>query len=91
MTKLIRKLCLLAVCVCVVLGVFAGIIPGQNLAALLLRSMGAYSFRFIIDPLTVFAEAPAMTAASAMFAAVLSLTEVKRIYAWECLRARTSK
>ena len=75
----------------IVLGVFAGIIPGQNLAALLLRSMGAYSFRFIIDPLTVFAEAPAMTAASAMFAAVLSLTEVKRIYAWECLSAGTSK
>lgn len=75
----------------IVLGVFAGIVPGQSLAALLLRSMGAYSFRFIIDPLTVFAEAPAMTAASAMFAAVLSLTEVKRIHAWECLRAGRSK
>ena len=73
------------------LGVFAGIVPGQSLAALLLRSMGAYSFRFIIDPLTVFAAAPAMTAASAMFAATLSLTEVKRIYAWECLRAGRSK
>jgi hypothetical protein len=53
--------------------------------------MGAYSFRFIIDPLTVFAEAPAMTAASAMFATILSLTEVKRIHAWECLRAGRSK
>ncbi len=71
----------------IVLGVFAGIIPGQKLAALLLRSMGAYSFHFIIDPLTVFAAAPAMIAASAMFAAILGLTEVKRIYAWECLRA----
>ncbi len=75
----------------IVLGVFAGIIPGQSLAALLLRSMGAYSFRFIIDPLTVFAAAPAMTAASAMFATTLSLTEVKRIHAWECLRAGRSK
>ena len=75
----------------IVLGVFAGIIPGQSLAALLLRSMGAYSFRFIIDPLTVFAAAPAMTAASAMFAAILSLTEVKRIHAWECLRAGALK
>lgn len=71
----------------IVLGVFAGIIPGQSMAALLLRSMGAYSFRFIIDPLTVFAAAPAMIAVSAMLAAILSLTEVKRIHAWECLRA----
>ena len=69
------------------MGVFAGIIPGQSLAALLLRSMGAYGFRFIIDPAFAFAAAPAMIAASAMIAAVLSLTEVKRIFAWECLRA----
>ena len=69
------------------LGMIAGVIPGQSLAALLLRSMGAYSFRFIIDPAMVFAAAPAMVAASAMAAAVISLTEVKRIYAWECLRA----
>ena len=75
----------------IVLGVFAGIVPGQSLAALLLRSMGAYSFRFIIDPLTVFAAAPAMIAVSAVLAAILSLTEVKRIHAWECLRAGALK
>ena len=75
----------------IVLGVFAGIVPGQSLAALLLRSMGAYSFRFIIDPLTVLAEAPAMIAVSAVLAAILSLTEVKRIHAWECLRAGALK
>ena len=75
----------------IVLGVFAGIVPGQSLAALLLRSMGAYSFRFIIDPLTVFAAAPAMTAVSAVLAAIISLTEVKRIHAWECLRAGALK
>ncbi len=75
----------------IVLGVFAGIVPGQSLAALLLRSMGAYSFRFIIDPMTVFAAAPAMIAVSAVLAATLSLTEVKRIHAWECLRAGRSK
>jgi putative ABC transport system permease protein len=71
----------------IALGVFAGIIPGQSLAALLLQSMGAYSFRFIIDPAAVFLAAPVMVTASAMVAAVISLTEVKRIYAWECLRA----
>lgn len=75
----------------IVLGVFAGIVPGQSLAALLLRSMGAYSFRFIIDLLTVFAAAPAMIAVSAVLAAILSLTEVKRIHAWECLRAGALK
>ena len=75
----------------IVMGVFAGIIPGQSLAALLLRSMGAYGFRFIIDPAFAFAAAPAMIAASAMIAAVLSLTEVKRIFAWECLRAGSLK
>ena len=75
----------------IVLGVFAGIVPGQSLAALLLRSMGAYSFRFIIDPAMVFAEAPAMVIVSAMIAAIISLTEVKRIYAWECLRAGALK
>ena len=75
----------------IALGVFAGIIPGQSLAALLLRSMGAYSFRFIIDPVMVFAAVPAMVAASAVIAAILSLTEVKNIYAWECLRAGTLK
>lgn len=75
----------------IVLGMFAGIVPGQSLAALLLRSMGAYSFRFIIDPLTVFAAAPAMIAVSAVLAAILSLTEVKRIHAWECLRAGALK
>lgn len=75
----------------IAMGLFAGIIPGQSLAALLLRSMGAYSFRFIIDPAMVFAEAPAMVIVSAMIAAIISLTEVKRIYAWECLRAGAVK
>ena len=75
----------------IVLGVFAGIVLGQSLTALLLRSMGAYSFRFIIDPLTVFAAAPAMIVVSAVLAAILSLTEVKRIHAWECLRAGALK
>ena len=75
----------------IAMGLFAGIIPGQSLAALLLRSMGAYSFRFIIDPAMVFAAAPAMVIVSAMIAAIISLTEVKRIYAWECLRAGAVK
>ena len=69
-----------------VLGIFAGIIPGQSLAAILLRSMGAYGFRFIIDPLAVFAAAPVITAVSVLAAMMISLREVKNIHADECLR-----
>ena len=69
------------------LGIFAGIVPGQTLAAMLLRSMGAYGFHFSIDPLAVFAGAPAVTAASVMAAALIGLKEVKDIRASECLRA----
>ena len=69
------------------LGIFAGIVPGQSLAAILLRSMGAYGFRFTIDPAVVFAAAPAVIAATVMTAALFSLTEVKHIHASECLRA----
>lgn len=69
----------------IVLGLFAGIIPGQSLAAVLLSSMGAYGFRFIIEPAAVFAAAPAVILAAALGAAYISLAEVKRIRAYECL------
>ena len=75
----------------IALGIFAGIVPGQNLAALLLRSMGAYGFKFITEPAAVFAAVPALVTASAGIAALLSLTEVNNIHAWECLRAGTVK
>ena len=68
-------------------GVLCGIIPGQNLAALLLKSMGAYSFHFIIDPAAAYAAVPAMILLSAMAGAVLSLMEVKNIHTYECLQA----
>ena len=71
----------------IVLGIFAGIVPGQNLAAILLRTMGAYGFRFMIDPAAVFAAAPAAAAVSVLTAALLALAEVKNIQAYECFRA----
>ena len=71
----------------IVLGLFAGIVPGQSLAAVLLSSMGAYGFHFIIEPAAVFAAAPAVILAAAMGAAYISLVEVKRIRAYECLGA----
>ena len=69
----------------IALGIFAGIVPGQNLAAMLLRTMGAYGFRFMIDPAAVFAAAPVIAAAAALLAAVTGLREVKNIQAYECL------
>lgn len=75
----------------IVLGLFAGIIPGQGLAALFLKSMGAYGFRFIIDPKEVFVIIPFLVLTFAMIAAILSLKEVNGIHAWECLRAGTVK
>ena len=69
------------------LGIFAGIVPGQALAGMLLRSMGAYGFQFMIEPAAVFVGAPAVTAASVMAAALIGLKEVKDIRASECLRA----
>ena len=71
----------------IVLGLFAGIVPGQSLAAVLLSTMGAYGFHFIIEPAAVFAAAPAVILAAAMGAAYISLVEVKRIRAYECLGA----
>ena len=75
----------------VALGIFAGIVPGQSLAAMLLRSMGAYSFHFIIEPAAVFAAAPALILAVVLGAARLSLSEVNSIEAYECLGAGAGK
>lgn len=72
----------------ILLGIFVGIVPGQGLAAVLLRSMGAYGFRFIIEPAAVFAAAPAGILAVVMSAALVSLMEVNRIRAYECLRGQ---
>ena len=71
----------------IAIGIFAGIVPGQNLAAMLLQSMGAYGFRFMIEPAAVFAAAPAAAAISVLLAALIGLIEVKNIRAYECLRA----
>ena len=72
----------------IAVGIFAGIVPGQGLAGALLGSMGAYGFRFIIDPLAVFGLMPAVIALAAALATVVSLREVGKIRAYECLAAR---
>ena len=69
----------------IITGIFSGLIPGQRLAAMLLKSMGAYSFHFIINPAIVYAAIPAMIEIAALAGAIVSLREVRNIHAYECL------
>ncbi len=65
-------------------GVCLGLGPGQHLAGLLLGSLGAAGFQFIIDPVRVFLVIPVITVVVAMLAAWVSLAEINRIRASEC-------
>ena len=73
------------------IGIFGGIVPGQGLTAVLLRSMGAYGFHFIISPVSVFAAAPVIILASVSSAALIGLIEMDHIHAYECLGAGPEK
>lgn len=83
-TDYLKKL-VLYISLGVVTGVLSGVFLGQKLAGGLLSLMGASGFRFVIDPLESFGFAPALILIAAGIAAVVSLTEVKRIRASECL------
>ena len=69
-------------------GVFLGLVPGQKLAGILLGSLGASGFRFIIDPVRTFIIIPAAAVVTAMVSARISLSEVDRIKAYECCTGR---
>lgn len=69
-----------------IIGVFVGVVPGQSLAGILLSSMGAYGFNFIINPLVVFIITPVVILLSAIFASMISLKEINRVSAYECLQ-----
>ena len=65
-------------------GVCLGVGPGQRLAGLLLGSLGASGFQFIIDPVRVFLVIPVVTVVVALLAAQVSLAEINHIRASEC-------
>ena len=69
-------------------GVFLGVIPGQKLAGLLLGSLGASGFHFIIDPVRTFFFVPALIVVVAVSAEWISLNEIDRIKAYECCVGR---
>ena len=73
----------------VVIGVIAGVIPGQKITGVLLGSFGAKGFQFVIDPIQTFILIPIFTMATAGIAAVISLMEIKRIHSCECLHSGT--
>ncbi|NLZ76549.1 MAG: ABC transporter permease [Spirochaetales bacterium] len=66
-------------------GILLGLLPGQSLVGAFIGLMGAHGFRFIIDPIGVFATIPLVIAAAAMAATLIGLEEVGRIHAYECL------
>ncbi len=69
-------------------GVFLGVIPGQNLAGMLLGTLGASGFHFIIDPVRTFFVVPALIVVVAVSAGRISLSEINRIKAFECCVGR---
>ena len=71
----------------IVIGVISGEFLGQRLAGALLSLMGASGFKFVINPFESYGLTPALIMISAGIAAVLSLTEIKRIRAAECLNS----
>lgn len=71
----------------VVIGVLLGVFLGQKLAAGFLSLMGATGFKFVINPFATFILVPVLIMLSVGLAAMISLTEIKRIRAAECLNS----
>ena len=82
------KKCLFYVLTGAAAGVFLGLVPGQDLAGMLLGSLGASGFHFIIDPARTFFFVPAAAVMTGMFSAWISLREIDRIKAYECCTGR---
>ena len=71
----------------VLAGVMADMIIGQRLAGGLLSFMGAKGFQFVIEPFSTFLFVPVLIMLSAGAAAILSLNEIRKIRASECLNS----
>ncbi|MBQ8952098.1 MAG: FtsX-like permease family protein [Eubacterium sp.] len=69
------------------IGVIAGVVLGQKLAGGLLGFMGAKGLKFVIDPLMTFVFTPALLLIITGISAVISLMEIRRIRASECLNS----
>lgn len=65
-------------------GILSGNLLGEKLAGLLLRTMGATGFHFLIDYRTVCVWIPVITAVTVFCAILTGLLEIKNIRAYEC-------
>lgn len=65
-------------------GILSGNLLGEKLAGLLLKTLGATGFRFLIDCKTVFGWIPVIAVITVFSAILLGLLEIKNIRAYEC-------
>ena len=65
-------------------GILFGNLLGEKLAGMLLKTLGATGFRFLIDYKIICGCIPAVTAITVFCAILLGLSEVKHIRAYEC-------
>lgn len=65
-------------------GILSGNLLGEELAGLLLKTLGATGFRFLIDYKAVCGWIPVITVITVFCAILLGLLEIKNIRAYEC-------
>ena len=69
----------------VLAGLLAGNLLGEKLAGILLRTLGATGFRFLIDVRMVFGMIPILAVVTVFLALSIGLCEIKNVRAYECL------
>lgn len=84
----IKELYLLGYLPVLLAGILAGILSGnllgEKLVGLLLKTLGATGFHFLIDYKTVFGWIPVIAVITVFCAILLGLLEIKNIRAYEC-------
>ena len=68
----------------IAVGMLLGCFCGEGLCAIILQSFGAYGFRFVISPLTVFLEIPLLSLIISALAIRFGILNIKNIKAYEC-------
>lgn len=68
----------------ILVGILSGNLLGEKLAGMLLKTLGATGFGFLIDYKTVFGWIPVITVVTVFLAVLLGLLEIKNIRAYEC-------
>lgn len=65
-------------------GLLSGNLLGERLAGMLLKTLGATGFRFLINARAVYGWIPAVVGITVFAAILLGLSEIKHIRAYEC-------